>query len=78
MQCFFFLWNLLYQAHMVTIEFYLDYGGGRPWTSNGVCEVPRSQNQYVHQDQQSHQAHQLDVSDDLKHRGTGVMQSLQS
>lgn len=50
----------------MSVSFYLDNSSHRPWTPAGVSEVPGCENQHVHQDQQSHQAHQLDVSNDLK------------
>lgn len=67
-------YNLLFQPHKTTIKFYLDNSADRSRAPDGVCEVPGSENQQVHQDQQSHQAHQLDVSDDLRHKVTNVIQ----
>lgn len=47
------------------MKLYLDDSTDRSRTLDGVCQVPGSENQQVHQNQQSHHAHQLDVSDDL-------------
>lgn len=50
----------------ISVRLYLDNSSHRSRTPAGVSEVPGCENQNVHQDQQSHQAHQLDVSNDLR------------